>query len=235
MKNTLTIFKKEFRAYFNSLIAYIFITLSLGGVQLVYFLYFFRTNRADMTLFFSLLPWMYVVLVPALTMRLWSEERKLGTIEVLLTLPVRTREVVLGKYLAALALLALTTGLSATLPVTLAVLGTPDWGPIIGAYVGAVLMGAAIVSVGAYMSALAQDEAAAFILSFFVLLAFVFPVIIIDKVPYWMVPVLQYLSFSVHFQSLARGVLDSRDVLYYLSVTVFFIFMNVYAIEARKR
>jgi ABC-2 type transport system permease protein len=235
MKNTFIIFRKEFRAYFNSILAYIFLCISLGGVQAVYFLVLFRSNQADMRLFFALLPWMYVILVPALTMRLFSEERKLGTIEILLTLPVKTHEVVLGKYLAALALLAMTTVLSFPLPLTLEVLGNPDWGPIIGGYVGAVLMGAAIISVGIFFSALSRDESVAFILTFFVLLVLVFMEIIITFVPAWMSPVCRYLGFSLHFQNLGRGVLDTRDVIYYISVVVFFLYLNVLSIEGRKR
>lgn len=235
MKNALQIFSKEFRAYFNSLLAYVFITISLGGVQAVYFLAFFRENRADMRLFFALLPWMYVVLVPALTMRLFSEERKLGTIEILMTLPVKTGEIVLGKFLAALALLALTTLLSFPLPLTLAFLGEPDWGPIVGGYVGAITMGAAIISIGMFFSSLTQEEAVAFILSFFVLLFLVFMEIIIDFVPDWLGPICRHLGFSLHFKSLGRGVLDLRDLLYYASVTVFFVSLNVLTLEGRRR
>ena len=235
MKNTLIIFRKEFRAYFNSLLAYIFITISLGGVQAVYFLALFRSNRADMTLFFAILPWMYVILVPALTMRLFSEERKLGTIEIIMTMPVKAWEVVMGKYLAALALLALTTVLSFPLPLTLEFLGTPDWGPIIGGYVGAVLMGAAIISIGIFFSALTQDQAVAFILTFFVLLALVFMEVIIGFLPYWMMPAARYLGLSLHFQSLGRGVLDMRDIIYYISVVAFFLYLNVLTLEAEKR
>ena len=162
MNNIAAIFKKEFRSYFNSPIAYIFITFFLALSAWFFFRGFFIISQANMRGFFTIMPWLYLFFVPAVTMKLWAEERKLGTVEILMTLPIRDYEVVLGKYLASFALLGVTILLSLSLPIAVASLGDPDGGPIFGGYIGLLLMGAAYLSIGLFASTLTENQIISF-------------------------------------------------------------------------
>src|SRR5689334_1328349 len=167
MSNALTIARKEFAGYFNSPIAYIVIILYLV-VTSVFFFYlqgFFEQGQAWLRPFFGLLPWTLVFFIPPITMRLFAEEKKLGTIEVLMTLPVRDHEAVLGKFLGSFGFVAVMLGLTLSLPLTLAWLGRPDWGPVAGGYVGAFLLAAAYVAVGLFVSSCTENQIVAFIVS----------------------------------------------------------------------
>ncbi|MGA1844132.1 MAG: ABC transporter permease [bacterium] len=236
MRNIIAIFKKEFRAYFDSPIAYIFITAFLVISMWIFFKGFFLIGQVMMRGYFSLLPWLFLFFVPAVTMRLWAEEKKLGTLEVLMTLPVKDSEVILGKYLAAYLFLGLTILLSITLPITLAILGEPDLGPIIGGYVGAMLMGGAYLAIGLFASSLSENQIVAFILG----IAFCFALFIIGEnfvllaVPSRLAALLSQLGLGSHFESIGRGVIDIRDIIYYLSVIGFFLFLNIRSLESRK-
>ncbi|MBN2372639.1 ABC transporter permease [bacterium] len=236
MRNIIAIFKKEFRAYFDSPIAYIFITAFLISSMWIFFRGFFLIGQAMMRGYFSLLPWFFLFFVPAITMRLWAEEKKAGTIEVLMTLPVKDYEVTLGKYLAAFLFLGLTILLSATLPVTLIMLGQPDLGPIIGGYIGALLMGGAYLAIGLFASSLSENQIVAFILGIF----FCFCLFIIGEnfvimaIPSRIAMVFSYIGLGHHFESIGRGVLDTRDIVYYISVIGFFLFLNIRSLESRK-
>lgn len=236
MKDVTTILRKEFRAYFASPIAYVFITVFLVLINWLFFRMFFLMAQASMRSMFTLLPWVFLFFVPAVTMRLWSEEKKLGTMELLMTLPIRDSSLVVGKFLAAFAFLALTVLLTLPLVWTVSSLGNLDMGPIVGSYAGALLMGAAYLSIGMFASSLTENQIVAFIVG--VVLVFALLIvgedIVLMAVPSGIAPILSYLGLSSHFQSLGRGVIDSRDILYYLSVVFFFLFMNVRATESRK-
>ncbi len=236
MQNILAIFKKEFKAYFLSPIAYVFITVYLMVTNFLFFQSFFIINQAEMRSYFGLLPWIFLFFIPAITMRSWAEEKKGKTLELLLTWPITDVEVVIGKFLASFAFLTIVILLSITVPITIAVLGNPDPGPIIGGYIGAILMGAAYLGIGLWVSSLTENQIVAFIVG--VVVTFVLFIIgnpfVTMVAPNALVPVLNYLGLGNHFESIGRGVIDTRDVVYYLSVIGFFLFLNVRSIESRK-
>jgi ABC-2 type transport system permease protein len=236
MQNVMTLFSKEFKAYFLSPIAYVFITVYLVVTNWLFFQGFFIMNQAEMRGYFSLLPWIFLFFVPAVTMRTWAEEKKVKTLELLLTWPVSDVQVVLGKFLASFAFLAIAILLSITVPITVAILGNPDAGPIIGGYIGSFLMGAAYLAIGLWVSSLTENQIVAFILGVVVTFAlFIVGNPFVTMVaPNWLVPVLTYLGLGSHFESIGRGVIDSRDIVYYLSVIGFFLFLNVVTLESRK-
>jgi ABC-2 type transport system permease protein len=236
MRNFYAIFKKEFKSYFNSPIAYIFITVFLVLSNWLFLRGFFLAGQASMRNFFSLMPVMFLGFVPAITMRLWAEEKKLGTMEILMTLPVRDHEVVLGKFCASFCFLILTVGLSFPLVITVAALGDPDGGPIIGSYLGVLLMGGAYLAIGLFISSLTENQIIAFIISFVVILTLMIIGwdIVLFAVPGRLVPIFSYLGIGAHFDSIGRGVIDSRDLIYYFSVTGFFLSLNVRKLETGK-
>lgn len=229
---------RELRAYFNSPIAYVFLFVFAGAALFTFFNLnaFFSRGRADLRALFDAVPWLMVLLVPALTMRLWAEESRQGTDEVLLTLPVRDLELVAGKFLASLGLLATGLALTFALPVTVATIGDLDWGPVIGGYVGALLLGAAYLAVGQFLSATTENQILAFILALVVCLALYglglegFAGLFPDRTA----ALLRSLGTGSRFDSIARGVLDLRDVAYYLSLTGFMLAACVGALRARR-
>ena len=235
LKNICTIFKKEFSIYFNSPIAYIFITVFLVVSTWFYVSRFFLMAQADMRMYFSMLPWVFLFFVPAVTMRLWAEERKSGTIEVLLTLPFRDWEIVAGKYLAAFAFLILTVSLSFPIPVVLNYLGSPDMGPIIGGYIGAFLLGGAYLAIGLFVSSFSDNQIIAFIIA--VVASFILFIIgetfILMSVPDVLKPVFAYLGLGSHFQNIGKGVIDTRDIIYYFSVIFIFMYATIRQMESR--
>jgi len=236
MQNIITIFLKEFKAFFFSPIAYVFITVYLVITNFLFFQGFFIINQADMRGYFSLLPWLFLIFVPAITMRSWAEEKKIKTLELLLTWPINDIEVVVGKFLATFCFLAISLLLSLTIPITIAILGDPDVGPIIGGYLGALLLGAAYLSIGLWISSLTENQIVAFILG--VVMTFCLFMIgnpfITMLSPSWIVPLLTFLGIGNHFESIGRGVIDTRDIFYYLSVISFFLFLNIRSLESRK-
>ena len=236
MNNVYAVFKKEFRSYFNSPIAYIFITAFLVFSGWLFFRGFFLIGQATMRPFFSILPWEFLFFVPAVTMRLWAEEKKLGTMELLMTLPLKDGEIVIGKFLAAFLFLAITVLLTFTFPLTLYYLGSPDLGPILGGYIGALLMGAAYLSIGLFISSLTENQIVAFILSVFACfgLFIIGEPIVLTALPGWLAGIFSFLGLGAHFQSIGRGVIDSRDIIYYLSIIIFFLFLNTRFVESRK-
>ncbi len=229
---------RELRAYFNSPIAYVFLVAFVGAALFTFFNMqaFFARGQADLRGLFESVPFLLLLLVPALTMRLWAEEAKQGTIELLLTLPARHHELVGGKFLASWALVGV--GLALTLPLAMTVsnLGQLDWGPVIGGYIGAMLLGAAYLSVGQFISALTENQILAFILALLLCLAMwgigteAFSGLFADR----MSAAMRAVATGSRFRSIARGVLDVRDLLYYLSVTFFFLAASVGALRARR-
>jgi ABC-2 type transport system permease protein len=236
MQNIVTIFKKEFKTFFLSPIAYVFITVYLIATSFLYFQSFFIINQADMRQYFDLLPWIFLIFIPVVTMRSWAEEKKAKTLELLLTWPISDLEVVSGKFLAAFAFLFITIMLSISIPITLAFLGKPDMGVILASYAGALLMGAAYLAIGLWVSSLTENQIIAFILGVFITLGMLivgFPFVTM-LLPGFMVPFFNFLGLGNHFESIGRGVIDSRDVIYYLSVIFIFLFLNVRTLESRK-
>ena len=225
MRQVPHIFKKEFRTYFVSPIAYIVISIFLIVIGWFFFSTFFLINQASLRNFFALLPIIFAFVIPAVTMRLFAEELNVGTYEILLTMPVTFREVVVGKFLASLAFVAAMLLPTLAYPITVSFLGDLDWGPVIGGYVGAILLGAAFSAVGLFASSLTRNQIVAFIIG----VAICFALVLIDKIlfflPTALVGVLEYLGADFHFENISKGILDSRDILYFLSVT----FLGLYA------
>ena len=236
MKDVWIIFKKEFRAYFSSPIAYIFITVFLVLMNWLFFRGFFIVKQASMRTFFNLIPWVFLFFIPALTMRLWSEEKKEGTLELIMTMPIHDLSIILGKFFASFALLFLTILFTLTIPVTLYFIGNIDTGQFIGQYIGTIFLGASFIAIGLYISSLTENQIIAFIVT--VVISFVLVIIgspfIVNFLPAFLIPIFKYISLSVHYESLGRGVIDSRDVLYFLSLIILFIYMNLKSIESRK-
>jgi ABC-2 type transport system permease protein len=236
MQNIAAIFKKEFKTFFLSPIAYVFITVYLITTTFLFFQGFFLINQADMRGYFDLLPWVFLFFIPAITMRTWAEEKKVKTLELLLTWPVSDVEVVMGKFLASFALLAIVVLLSITIPITIAIIGHPDPGQIVGQYLGALLMGAAYLAIGLWISSLTENQIIAFIIGvvvIFVLFIISTPFILM-RLPAFITPFFTFVGLGSHFESINRGVIDSRDIIYYLSVIGFFLFLNVCSLGSRK-
>lgn len=229
---------RELRSYFNSPIAYVFLAVFVGAALFTFFNIkaFFARGQADLRGLFEAIPLLTLLLVPALTMRLWAEEAKQGTLELLLTFPAKDFELVAGKFLASWILLAVALALTLPLAVTVSLLGHLDWGPVVGGYVGALLLGAAYLAVGQFLSALTENQILAFILAFVACLTLygvgteLFTGLFSDRTA----AVLRSLGSGSRFMSVARGVIDLRDLLYYLSLTLFFIGLSVGALRAKR-
>lgn len=239
MINSLNIAYKEFRIYFRTPIAYIFMVVFLTMMSWLFFWVgdapFFKRGVVEMRGFFSTLPTIFLFFIPAISMRMWSEEKKQGTIEVLLTMPLNGAEVVLGKFLAGLGLLGVTLLLTAPIPIILSIIGDPDLGPIWGGYVGGFFLGAAYLAMGLFASSLTENQIVAFILA--VVLCFVFYFCgyfsLQGILPSMLESFFTKLSLYKHFLSIQRGVLDTRDIIYYLSIILFFLYLNVLVIKRR--
>jgi len=219
MRQAVHIFKKEFRAYFVSPIAYIVISIFLLVTGWLFFTTFFLVDQANLRDFFGLLPITFAFVVPAITMRLFSEELNVGSYEILLTMPVTFQDVVLGKFLAAVVFIATMLIPTLAYAISVAFLGQLDWGPVVGGYIGAVLLGAAFSAIGLFASSLTRNQIIAFIIA----VAVCFALTLIDKVlfflPQSLIGVLEYLGADFHFDNISKGIIDSRDVVYFLSVS----------------
>ena len=233
-KNTWSVIKRELAGYFGSAIAYVFMIIFLISCGFFTFNYgqFYELGQADLRVFFQWLPWIYLFLVPAVAMRLWAEERRTGTIEVLVTLPLRLTELILGKFLAAWIFIILALLLTFPLVLTVIYLGNPDVGATLSGYFGSALLAGAYLSVGSMTSALTRNQVISFIVSVVICLFLVLagwpPVTdaLSAWAPLWLVEVVAGFSFVPHFVSLERGVVDLRDIVYYCSVIFFMLFAN---------
>ena len=236
MRNILTIFQKEYKSYFNSPIAYIFIITFILFSSWLFFRTFFLIGQAHLRPLFGILPWLFLILAPAITMRAWAEEKKLGTMEILMTLPIKDHEVVLGKFFASFLFIITAVLLTSPLPLTVCILGEPDTGTIVGGYLGACLMGGAYLAIGLFISSLTKNQIVAFIIS--IITCFALLIIgedfVLMSTPSMLAPIFTYLGLGAHFESISRGVIDSRDLIYYFSVIGFFLFLNILSIESRK-
>jgi len=230
--------RKELRASFQSPVAVIFLGLFLISVLYSFFGYsaFFARRIADVRPLFEWLPILLILLVAAVTMRQWAGEKKMGTLEVLLTLPARDRDLVGGKFLASWALLGVGLALTLPLPLTVAWLGNLDTGPVIGGYVGALLLGAAYLAIGQFVSALTDNQILAFILTLIVCIVLygLGSDAITSLLPANITALLRALGTGSRFESIARGVIDPRDLAYYGSLTFFFLTLSVGALRVKR-
>jgi ABC-2 type transport system permease protein len=242
MRNVGIILRRELASYFATPLAYVFILifLVLANAFTFYLGGFFERGQADLQWFFYWHPWLYLFLIPAISMRLWAEERKSGSIELLMTQPVTLWEAVLGKYLAAWIFAALALALTFPIWITVNYLGKPDNGAILAAYLGSLLLAGGYLAIGSCMSALTNNQVIAFILGvvacFLVLLAG-FP-LVLDAfrgwAPQWLVQAVASLSFLTHFDSIRKGVIDVRDLLYFGMLGAFFLLATSIALDLRK-
>jgi len=218
MRQAVHIFKKEFKSYFLSPIAYIVISIFLLVTGWFFFTTFFILNQADLRNFFTMLPIIFAFVIPAVTMRLFSEEFNVGSYETLLTLPVRHLDVILGKFMAAVAFVAAMLVPTVAYAITAALLGDLDWGPVAGGYLGTLLLGAAFSAVGLFASSLTRNQIIAFIIG----VAICFGLTLIERMLFFLprsiLGIVAYLGTAGHFQNIARGVIDSRDILYFISI-----------------
>lgn len=225
MQQVVRIFNKEFRTYFITPIAYIVIAIFLLITGWFFFSTFFLIEQANLRNFFSLLPFVFSLVVPAITMRLFSEELNLGSYETLLTLPVTPRQVILGKFLASTVFIAAMLLPTLVYAFTVALLGQLDWGPIVGGYLGAILMGGAFAAIGLFASSLTRNQIVAFIIG----LAICFSLTLVDKIlfflPASLMSILHFIGTDSHFQNISKGIIDSRDIVYFLSI----MFIGLYA------
>lgn len=242
MNGTLAIMRRELGSYFATPLAYVFIVifLVLTSTFTFYLGNFYERGQADLAPFFSFHPWLYLFLVPAISMRLWAEERKAGSIELLMTLPIEPWEAVLGKFLAAWCFTALALALTFPIWLTVNYLGDPDNGVILAAYLGSLLMAGGFLAVGACISATTKNQVIAFILSVvacFVLLLAGFS-LVLDLFSPWapqaLLDAIASLSFLTHFASISKGVIDLRDLVYFAVLIAVALYANTIVLQMKK-
>jgi len=242
MRNVLTIFRRELAGYFATPLAYVFIVIFLvmAGVLTFFVGNFFERGQADLQPFFTFHPWLYIVLIPALSMRLWAEERRSGTIELFLTLPIRMTEAVVGKFLAAWCFAGIALALTFPFWITVNFLGRPDNGVILASYIASWLMAGAMLAVGGCVSAMTKNQVIAFVVT--AALVFVFTVagspivlgVFQPWAPEWLIRGITQVSFLGHFSAITRGVIDARDLVYFLSTMIAFLAANAILIDIEK-
>ncbi|MEK9135489.1 MAG: ABC transporter permease [Bacteroidota bacterium] len=234
LSNILPIYKRELRSYFNSPIAYVVIVVFLVILGWFFTSNLFLMNIATMRVVFELVPLIFLFFVPAVTMRLLAEEKKSGTLELLTTKPVRDIEIVVAKFLAAWTLLAAALAPTLIYLVTIMALGRIDIGPVVTGYLGLLLMGGVYIAIGILASSMTENQIVAFILSFLM----VFVLFILDKVliyvPEAFASTLEFLAIDYHFSNIARGVIDSRNIIYFGSLLGFSLFLATVSLERRK-
>ena len=236
LNHVAAIFRRELSSYFDSTLAYIVIPVFLllvGGFTL-YFQDLLGAGIASMRPVFFWASVFMLLLIPAITMRLFSEEHRQGSIELLVTLPVGEPAIVLGKFLAAFSLVGVAIAMTLTYPLTLALLGDLDLGPVLGGYVGLLGLGAAFTAIGTATSVGTQNQVVAFLLALSICVVPFASGFALAQVPAAVLPVVQYLSFETHFNNLARGVIDSRDLVFYGSVVALFLHAAVFGLERRR-
>ncbi|HQW10491.1 MAG TPA: ABC transporter permease subunit, partial [Steroidobacteraceae bacterium] len=236
------LFRRELGSYFATPLAYVFILvfLLLSASFTFYLGGFYERGQADLAPFFNFHPWLYLFLIPAISMRLWAEERKSGSVELLLTQPVTLWQAVLGKFFAAWAFTALALALTFPIWITVNYLGSPDNGVIFAAYIGSLLMAGGFLAIGSCMSALTRNQVVAFILAVVACFAFLlagFP-LVLDAFRAWapqvLIDAIASLSFLTHFEAISKGVLDVRDLLYFFLTMAFFLIATAIILDVRK-
>ena len=236
------IFKREFAAYFATPLAYVFIVIFLFamGAFTFYIGHFYENGIADLSVFFTYHPWLYLFLVPAISMRLWAEERRTGTMELLLTLPVPLWATVTGKYLAAWAFTGIALALTFPIWLTVNYLGAPDNGVILAGYVGSFLMAGGYLAIGSAISATTDNQVIAFVVS--VVVCFLFTIsgapLVLDFFRAWaplaLVTAVSSFSFLTHFSAITSGVIDLRDLIFFFSLIALFLTANIVLIDLKK-
>ncbi|HUJ73838.1 MAG TPA: heme exporter protein CcmB [bacterium] len=242
MKHLKPIIKRELLAYFRSPVAYVFLVIFLLATSGTtwYLGSFYSSDEASLENFFFFHPWLYLFLIPAVGMRLWAEDRRSGTIEILLTLPVSLGVAVLAKFLAAWIFVGLALLLTFPMVLTVYYLGSPDPGVIVTGYLGSFLMAGAYLAISCFTSSLTKNQVISFILSFMaclVLLLLGWGVLtrtLVGLFPVWLADLITQFSFSTHFDGLRRGLIDSRDVIYFVSIIAFMLVANVLVLENKK-
>jgi len=242
MSAVVSVFKREFASYFATPIAFVFLIIFLFamGVFTFYIGNFYTAGVADLQSFFGFHPWLYLFLIPALAMRLWAEERRSGTMELLLTLPIPVWATVLGKFLAAWAFAGLALLLTFPIWITVNYLGNPDNGVILASYIGSFLMAGAYLSIGAAISSATSNQVIAFVVS--VVVCFMFTVAgataVTDAFQGWapvtLVDVVSSFSFITHFNAISAGVIDLRDLVFFFSLIGLFLYANILIIDLTK-
>ncbi len=236
------LFRRELRSYFATPVAYVFIVifLVLMGTFTFYLGGFYEQGQADLRAFFNFHPWLYLFLVPAISMRLWAEERKSGSVELLMTLPITPWQAVLGKFLAAWAFTGIALALTFPIWITVNFLGDPDNGTIIAAYIGSLLMAGGFLAIGSCLSAFTQNQVIAFVVSIVVCFGFLlsgFPMIL-DVFSGWapqsIVDAVASLSFLTHFSNISRGVIDFRDLIYFALLIGAFLYANTIVLQWKQ-
>lgn len=242
MNNVLLVARRELYASFATPLAYVFLAIFLALTALFTFYIggFYERRQADLQPFFAFHPWLYLFLVPALSMRLWAEERRNGSLELLLTLPIRLRDAVIGKFLAGWLFTGLALVLTFPLWITVNWLGEPDNGVILAAYLGSWLMAGAYLAIGSCLSAATANQVVAFILTVvvcFVLVIAGFPTVLgafKDWAPSWLLQMVANLSFLTHFDAISKGVLDVRDILFFLAMIAGWLVATAIVIDRKK-
>jgi len=234
MNAALTIAKREIRTYFNSPIAYIVVTVFMLLAGYLFFGSLFIERQAEMRSYFNLMPLLLSFIVPAMAMRLIAEEKGSGSLEMLITMPVRDWQVVFGKFLGGMTLLATLVGLTLFYAVTVMLVGPLDRGPAIGGYIGILLMGGSYMAIGVMASTFTRNQIVAFIIGFAISFALFLFYRLVQFTPESVQPIIAYLSIESHFEAISRGVIDSRDVVYYLSVMVVSLVIATVSLESRK-
>jgi ABC-2 type transport system permease protein len=232
----ITLTKKELNSYFNVPLGYIVASVFLIASGWLFMQGFFISGEASMRYFFSLMPVILIFILPAVTMSSWAEEKKSGTAEVLLTLPVENIQAVLGKFFSAFVFLLILLVLTFPVPMMIGNVGVPDQGIIFAGYLGTIFLGAAYIAIGLWISSITKNQIIAFLMALVVIFAFyiVGSSLILDTMPNIVASVGKDLSLSTHFNSILRGVLSLKDLIYYISVIVFFLFLNTRAVAERN-
>ena len=238
MRRIMPVVKKELKSYFNSPIAFIVVVFFLAFTAAWIFLVqkFIIMNVASFRPYFGIMPIVFIILIPAITMRSWAEERRAGTEELLLTLPFSESEVVQGKFFASVLLLGLMVILTVPVPLSLSPLGYFETGHILTEYIGIFLLGCTGIALGQLISSLSKNQIASFIFSALALmiLTLIGTVTRFMELPDWLSSLFNYFSLEYHFESFKKGILDSRDLLFFIILTVFFMYLNVKVIIFRK-
>lgn len=242
MRNVCSVFRREFASYFATPLAFVFILifLVLAGSFAFYLGGFYERGQADLAPFFNYHPWLYLFLIPALSMRLWAEERKSGTIELLMTLPVTLPQAVLGKFLAAWCFAGVALALTFPIWITVNYLGSPDNGAIFAAYIGSFLMAGGFLAIGACISAATRNQVIAFIFTVVICFGFLlsgFPLVLglFDGwAPQAIIDAIASLSFLTHFSSISKGVIDLRDLLYFGILIAAWLAANAIVLDMKK-
>lgn len=232
------LYKKELKSYFNSPIAYLVVLFFVIFSNVYFFIFnqFIAQNVASLRSYFAFMPLIFILLIPSITMRSWAEEKKMGTEELLFTLPLTDFQLVMAKFLSSFTLLAIMLGMTLFVPLTLNLLGDFETGQILGEYLGTLLLGAAGLAIGQFISSVTANQISAYIFSVIALLF----ITVVGDAAYLLNPsavigkILSYLSFTFHFESFRKGILDSRDLFYFLIIVFYFLYLNVKVIKLRK-